>query len=276
MKRIIACLALACHAWVPGFCETPIKPRDAHRAFRNAYPIHVVPTMANSPGRFGAYFKTKVVIYNPTEFEYTIYATLYGPKGEVETRTIEMSPNRYWTWHNFLEQAFDYRGAGAVKFDSWFDPPGGSSDFDFSVYAEVYTESPNGRYSTVVTDGEGAEDINLGTSAIVDDGRFVVNAGVTSNANQRINVGVFNDEYSAKTYLVVVGDGQGNIAQTITLEVPGFGWAQKPVSARFENGVINWGCVQSYCDAYPWVVTVDNKSNDGSLAQPIVYDPPDE
>ena len=219
--------------------------------------------------------QTKVVIYNPTDFDYSIYITLYGPNGEVETKSLRVDPNTYYTYSNFLEQFFNYSGAGAVKFDSWFDPPGGSSDFDFSVYAEVYTESPNGRYSTVVVDGEGAEDINLGTSSIVDDGRIVANAGLTSNADQRINVGLFNDDYSANTYLVVVGDGAGNIVETVTMEVPGHSWAQKPITARFEDGVIAWGCVQAYCNAYPWVVTVNNKSNDGQLAQPIVYDPPD-
>ena len=275
MRHIVACLILLTCARVPALSETPTNPRDSYKAFRYTNPIHVVPTMANSPGRFGAFFKTKVVIYNPTDFDYSIYITLYGPNGEVETKSLRVDPNTYYTYSNFLEQFFNYSGAGAVKFDSWFDPPGGSSDFDFSVYAEVYTESPNGRYSTVVVDGEGAEDINLGTSSIVDDGRIVANAGLTSNADQRINVGLFNDDYSANTYLVVVGDGAGNIVETVTMEVPGHSWAQKPITARFEDGVIAWGCVQAYCNAYPWVVTVNNKSNDGQLAQPIVYDPPD-
>lgn len=232
--------------------------------------------MANSPGRFGAYFKTKVVIYNPTAFSYRIYATLYGPKGKIETKTLNVEANQYWTWDNFLEQVFGYRGAGAVEFDSWFDPPGGSSDFEFSVYAEVYTESPNGRYSTIVVDGEGAEDINLGTSATIDDGTLIVNPGLTANADQRINVGVFNDSSSEKTFFAAVGDGEGTVVEIITLNVPGYGWAQKAVTSTIENGVIGWGCAQSYCSAYPWVVTVNNQSNDGQLAPPIVYTPPDD
>lgn len=274
MRQIMAALVLLTCAWVPARSETPTNPRDTHRAFRYASPIHVVPTMANSPGRFGAYFKTKVVIYNPTEFEYSIYATLYGPKGEIETRSIEMTPNWYSTWDNFLEEVFDYRGAGAVEFDSWFDPPGGSSDFDFSVYAEVYTESPNGRYSTVVVDGEGAEDIDLGSSR-ARDGGLTVNPGMTSDDSQRINVGVFNDSFFAKTFTVVIGDHEGNLVETIFIEVPAHGWAQKPVTARFRNGSIVWGCADTHCSAYPWAVSVNNKSNDGQLAQPIIYDPPD-
>jgi hypothetical protein len=103
----------------------------------------------------------------------------------------------------------------------------------------------------------------------------IVNPGVTSNADQRINVGLFNPGRSEITVFVAVGDGTGEVAEIIQLEVSGRSWAQKAVSSRFENGVIGWGCAQSSCNVYPWVVTVNNQSNDGVLTQPIVYDPPD-
>ncbi len=103
--------------------------------------------------------------------------------------------------------------------------------------------------------------------------RRTANPGVTSNADQRINVGVFNDSSDYKTFYAIVGDGNGNTVETITLRVPAKAWAQKPVTSRMENGIIGWGCAESSCSAYPWVVTVNNQSNDGSLAQPIVYRP---
>ncbi|MDE2667503.1 MAG: hypothetical protein OXI69_15290 [Acidobacteriota bacterium] len=248
--------------------------RDGRSIFRYAFPIHVVPTMANSPGRFGAYFKTRVVIYNPTDFQYTIYATLYGKNGEIDTRSIEMDSDFFWVWDNFLEQVFGYRGTGAVEFDAWFDPPGGSSDFDFTVQAEVYTDSPNGRYSTLVVNGEGAEDFRLGTSTVLEDGQIAINPGLSSTSDQRVNVGIFNDDRSRKTFVAFVVN-QGEIVQTIEFDVPGKGWSQKAVTAKFETGAIGWGCLQEYCSGYPWVVTVNNKSNDGVLIQPMTYDPPE-
>ena len=228
--------------------------------------------MANSPGRFGAYFKTKVVILNPTDFSYSIHATLYNSKGLVSTIVIEMGSKEYKTWYNFLDEVFGYRGAGAVEFDSWFDPPGGSSDFGFSVYAEVYTDSPNGRFSTVVVDGEGAEDIRIGYGRALEGGVFI-NAGITSNSEQRVNVGLFNDSFSEKNFFARVFDAEGNLLETIDFEVPVNGWTQRGVSARFENGYITWRCLEETCSAYPWVVTVNNRSNDGQLAQPVVYVP---
>lgn len=246
------------------------KPGDREERAACCASAHVVvPTMANSPGRFGAYFKTRVVIYNPTELSYSIYATLYGPNGEVDTQILRMSPKIYSVWDNFLEQVFGYNGAGAVIFDSWFDPPGGSSDFDFIVRAEVYTDSPNGRYSTLVTDGQGSDSVNLKPSAVHP---ADVIAGVTSNADQRINVGVFNRSSRDTTIRVAVGDGNGNTVEEISLVAPGSSWVQKPVSARVEDGFVQFSCTDCSL-VYPWVVTVDNRSNDGVLIQPTTYVP---
>lgn len=250
--------------------ETGEAERETHRAFRFASPVHVVPTMANSPGRFGAYFKTKVVIFNPTDFDFPIYATLYGPNGQIARIIIEIPFLTYITWDNFLEEEFGYRGAGAVEFDSWFEPPGGSDDYEFSVYAEVYTDSANGRYSTVVVDGDGADSIDVSGET-----RWTYNAGISSNQYQRVNVGLFNDSYSQKTFSVAVYDDQGDLAQEIIFDVPGKAWAQRAITARFESGFILWGCGQTTCQVYPWVVTVDNQSNDGQLTPPMVYDPPE-
>ena len=91
-----------------------------------------------------------------------------------------------------------------------------------------------------------------------------------------MNVGVFNDSSSEKTFFDAGGDGEGTGVDIIRLNVPGFGWAQKAVTSTIENGAIGWGCAQSVCSAYPWVVTVNNQSNDGQFAPPIVYTPPDD
>ena len=103
----------------------------------------VIPTMANSPGRHGAYFRTKVILWNfDSDLDLTI--RLYGPSGLVAQRNRLMEVNNYWAWNNFLEEVFNYQGAGAVEF---------SGNAPFTVSAEVYTTSPNGTYTTVVHNG---------------------------------------------------------------------------------------------------------------------------
>ena len=275
MRKVLPWSALLFLFWVPALSDAPTPDRDQRKlVFRTPYPIWTVPAMANSPGRFGAHFKTRVVIYNPTLFSYLISAKLYGPNGAVAVRSIAIEREQYLVWDNFLEDVFNYRGAGAVEFDSWFDPPGGSDDHEYSITAEVYTDSPNGRYSTVVIDGDGSDAVFFGSRAIP--GLVVVNPGITVNEMQRVNVGLFNEWPGTSTILAHVGDADGNIVQTIEFNVPAYSWAQKSINARVENGFVSWTCETSTCAAYLWAVTVDNQSNDGRFLPPIHYTPHDD
>ena len=79
-------------------------------------------TMANVQGQFGAFFKTRVVLFNPTALSYVVAVSLYGPNGTIEIRGTNMPANTQKVWNDFLGEAFGYSGAGAVQFDSWFIP----------------------------------------------------------------------------------------------------------------------------------------------------------
>ena len=208
----------------------------------------VIPTMANSPGREGAYYRTKVILWNfDSDLDLTI--RLYGPRGFVARRNRSIEANNYWTWNNFLEEIFDYRGTGAVEF---------SGNAPFTVSAEVYTTSSQGKYTTVVHNGPApltpyslrAESVGVVTV----DGSTRTNAGVFNNSNQSQTV-------TARVYYTASDDPD----QTITFSLPPKGWAQKSVSARGESGYILWRIPR---EAYLWVVSVDNLSNDGTLSFP--------
>ena len=213
----------------------------------------VIPTMANSPGRFGAYYRTKVILRNfDSDLDLTI--RLYGPGGPVAWRHRSIKANYYPTWNNFLEEIFDYQGTGAVEF---------SGTAPFTVSAEVYTTSSQGKYTTVVHNGPApltpyslrAESVGVVTV----DGSTRTNAGVFNNSNQ-------NQTVTARVYYTASDDPD----QTITFSLPPKGWAQKSVSARGEGGYILWRIPR---EAYLWVVSVDNQSNDGTLSVPT---PPPE
>ena len=213
----------------------------------------VIPTMANSPGRFGAYYRTKVILSNlDSDLDLTI--RLYGPGGLVARRNRSIEANYYWTWNNFLEEIFDYRGAGAVEF---------SGNAPFTVSAEVYTTSSQGKYTTVVHNGPAPltpYSLRAASVGVVTvDGSTRTNAGVFNNSNQ-------NQTVTARVYYTASDDPD----QTITFSLPPKGWAQKSVSARGERGYILWRIPR---EAYLWVVSVDNQSNDGTLAVPT---PPSE
>ena len=210
----------------------------------------VIPTMANSPGRHGAYYRTKVILSNfDSDLDLTI--RLYGPGGFVAERNHSIEANYYWTGNNFLEEVFDYQGAGAVEF---------SGDAPFTVSAEVYTTSSQGKYTTVVHNGPAPLIPYLSWAASV--------GVVTVDGSTRTNAGVFNNSNRSQTvtaYVYYPETNSDDPDQTITFSLPPKGWSQKSVSSRGERGYIVWEIPQ---EAYLWVVSVDNGSNDGTLSVP--------
>ena len=210
----------------------------------------VIPTMANSPGRHGAYYRTKVILSNfDSDLDLTI--RLYGPGGAVAWRHRSIEANYYWTWDNFLEEIFDYQGTGAVEF---------SGNAAFTVSAEVYTTSSQGRYTTVVHNGPAPLTPYLSLAASV--------GVVTVDGATRTNAGVFNNSNRSQTVTARVyypDSDSEDPDQTLTFSLPPKGWAQKTVTARGERGYIFWRIPR---EAYLWVVSVDNRSNDGTLAVP--------
>ncbi len=210
----------------------------------------VIPTMANSPGRHGAYYRTKVILSNfDSDLDLTI--RLYGPGGALAWRHRSIEANYYRTWNNFLEEVFDYRGTGAVEF---------SGNAPFTVSAEVYTTSSQGKYTTVVHNGPAPLTPYLSLAASVGvvavDGATRTNAGVFNNSNRSQTV-------TARVYYP--DSDSEDPDQTLTFSLPPKGWAQKTVTARGEGGYIYWRIPR---EAYLWVVSVDNRSNDGTLAVP--------
>ena len=210
----------------------------------------VIPTMANSPGRGRAYYRTKVILSN-FDSDLDLTMRLYGPGGFVTQRNRSIEANHFWTWSNFLSSIFDYEGAGAVEF---------SGNAPFTVSAEVYTTSSEGKYTTVVHNGPAPLTPYLSTAASV--------GVVTVDGSTRTNAGVFNNSNRSQTVtarLYYPNSASDDPDQTITFSLPPKGWAQKSVSAKGERGYILWRMTQ---EAYLWVVSVDNRSNDGTLAVP--------
>jgi hypothetical protein len=221
-----------------------------------------IPVMANTPGQFGSYFKTKVVVANPTASSYTVHATLYNTDGKVNSVPIQMPAGQIRAWENFLEEEFHYGGAGAVEFDSEFEPPGGSADFKFFVTAEVYTDSPSGRYKTIVATGSTIDSINS-TDA-------TYNLGISVDANQLTNIGCFNGSSVENVVSAEVYDISGILLDTITFNLKRNGWQQQGVSVAVTDGFIRW---RPSLSAYAYMVVVDNSSNDGTFAPATAYVP---
>ena len=252
---------------IPEAIREQVRQERATPSYNYAYPLWTIPTMANTPGMFGAFFKTKVVIYNPTTLSYIVEASLSSSTGFVETRNISLDPNTIHTWNDFLGDGFDFSGAGAVEFDSWFGP-GGSSDFDYIIIAEVYTNSPNGKFSTVVANGSHIDESWLNSSF----GSDPVSLGINVNSQTRTNLGIFNSSsYSQSTVAAKVYDANNNLVETITFTVPGKTWTQKSITQQVTDGFVIWTADSTTYSCFLWSVSVDNVSNDGTLNWPSYW-----
>lgn len=212
MKRILICLILLIYSCLLAPAEEPSIEADQHElGLPVASPLAVIPTSANLAGRHGAFFKTRVVIHNLSDESYDIQAILCGSRGIVDRRTINMTP-RYYRWYdNFLEQVFGYTGAGAIilvagDLASLDNLDVENSTEKFSVTVEVYSDSPNGRYSTPVVNG---------IIPLVDLGTVAWNTGISVNSRQRVNIGVFNSGADTSTITAYVYDTSGTVVQTV-------------------------------------------------------------
>ena len=211
----------------------------------------VIPTTANVAGRFGGIFKTNLTLANLNEEDIEVTAKLYGTQGLVKEETISLEAVTYYSWNNILGTLFGYRGAGAVEL---------TADKPFQVASvEVYIDSSSGRNTTVV--------LNQPTPPLLYSGS-AISFGVNVDDDKRTNIGVFNSSSRSQTVTARVHSGErgADPVQVIRFDLPAKGYSQKTISARVENGFISW---QIPGEAYLYVVSVDNSSNDGTLTFPI-------
>lgn len=256
MKNLIAacvCLATAIGFCAPAFAETLIPERERREI--TGFWSGFIPAAANASGRFGAHYKTRVVIFNTTLRDYSIAARLYGTNGFVSRKDIPIDSGEFLTWDNFLGEVFDYKGGGAV----WLIAP--EEDDEFYMTAEVYTDSPNGRFSTAVVNGA-IPLFSIGTEP-----NF--NVGITVNQNRRTNIGVWNLGNKTSKVKAKVFDSYGMLLQTIGFDLPETAWQQKSISVPVENGRVQWEINGESEVHYFYAVEVDNQSNDGTLSYAV-------
>ena len=255
MKHLIACCALLIHLGTLAFAETSIPERDVNElGFARATSFAVIPTAT-----YVARFKTRVVLGNLTSHEYSITATLYGPNGLVSQKIISMPATYYRGWDNFLRSVFNYSGNGSVVLQSESDSEASDtmeSRYKFYLTAEVYADSPNGRFSTPVVNG---------IAPLVDEGDRAYNFGISVNEDQRTNIGAFNPSDEPISIQAEVLDSSG-LVETLSFEMAPYSWQQKPISATVDFGWIQW---KTSGRTYLWAVSVDNRSHDGTLVYPM-------
>lgn len=215
----------------------------------------LLPTSANVSGQFGAYYKTKVSIFNAVNASYTIRAGLSDATGEITHAFITIDPGETVTFNNFLSEVFGYYGAGAIDLDS------GDVSLKFVVNSQVYVDTVNGRYTTAV---QFADDLGAVTPSRPG---YVV--GVSVNGARRTNVGCASNSGNPQTITFQAFDANNvSVGSPVVFVLAPFAWSQYSYSGSLTNGGIYVTATQN---AVCYAVEVDNASNDGTyqLATPF-------
>ena len=243
------------------FAATPAdagEGRPAQALSGNAY---VFPSSANAPGQFGAFFRTKLTLYNPGADAITIRATLSTPTGPSQTVVIPLSANSYNRWDNFLDDMFGYSGGAGINLAE------STATKSFVAVAEVFTESDAGRYATPVT-GLHADDAIVPLGNPVASPVSVV-AGLRVDAANRANFGCSSasaDPVRVRADFYAFRSFVRTATTSVTMDLVPRGWAQAAVPVEGEDVIATFWLVSGAPGGgvYCYGVNVNNSSNDGT------------
>jgi hypothetical protein len=222
----------------------------------------VVPAVANDTGENGAFFRTRIKLFNPTDHAYSINVLVMDPAGGQILKSLEVAANKYYRWDDFLGQFLGFSGGGALLFQS---ASGISSNDRFTLRCELYTDSAGGRHTTSVP----AIELKAAGPSESPTPSWS-NVGVTINSGQRMNLGCVNLNAKAISVVAYLFSNAGSLLKSVTLTLPGFSWKQVALDANVNNGNIVWSAPNA---TYPYIVSIDNTSNDGTLEMAQDYTP---
>jgi len=142
MKIMVRILALALGLSTDTVFAADGIPRERAMS-RLVDTSYVFPSSGNVQGN-GAYFKTRMVLVNPTKSPMTINAVLSTPGGPVGPQAISLVSGETKVYENVLADVFGHTGGAGIRlWESTDTRP-------FVASAEVYADSTAGRYSTPV------------------------------------------------------------------------------------------------------------------------------
>ena len=255
MKKLVSLMiVLLAVVATPAFSQTKADPLGVSFASDSL----TVPVMINASGLAGATFATYAALMNPTSKSFPVQVTLYDSAGTKTQRTITLGPGELKSYANFLDTVFAFSGAGTVRFQSGIEV-GGSPDNLFILSAEIYTTGSGVRYGT-----------SLPTLEFPGTDSRSFSVGITVDANNRTNVGCFNESGVANTVNATVFDGTGQQVTTVQLQLGGNAWGQRAVNAAVSGGYVRFDPSRP---ASCYAVVANNVTNDGRFIPAVEYTP---
>ena len=243
---------------------------DAPRPVALTGKSYVFPSSANAAGQFGAYFRTKMTLYNPGGDPITIRAFLSTPAGASQTVSIALAANTYTRFDNFLDDKFGYTGGAGINLAE------STATKSFVAIAEVFTESDAGRYSTPLT-GLLADDAVVALASPIASPVSVV-AGLRVDAANRANFGCSSgsaDPIRVRADFYAFRNFIRSATTSATLDLVPLGWAQQAVPVEGDDIIAIFWVISGTPGAgvYCYGVNVNNASNDGTAIPARTWSP---
>jgi hypothetical protein len=206
--------------------------------------VALILTAANAEGLFGAVFKTRVTLLSLGAEPFSVHLQVLPAAGASgPSRTVTLSPASTTSFEDLLG-TLGYRGGAGIAVTYPIDQ-------SLLITAEVYADSPDGRYTTVIpvlTDP-------------LNDRRFVT-PGIRRSSSSRTNLACTSLDPETREASAEVHATDGARLDSLSLTVPAYGWAQTSIPFDVVDGYALWtftGALQCFA------VNVDNGTNDGSL-----------
>ncbi|HTS03830.1 MAG TPA: hypothetical protein VMN04_15010 [Thermoanaerobaculia bacterium] len=265
MRRGILLLGLLVSTGAASAEDRPVRTRTPLGVVDTGY---IFPSSANVQG-IGAYFKTRMVLVNPGSNAMTIDLILSTPGGAVGPLPVTLAASETRVYENVLSDLFGYTGGAGIRL--WES----TNSRLFLASAEVYADTPNGRYSTPIY-GMSLDD----RVASVAETGLSFSPGLQVDAANRSNFGCANMDaapVSVQADFYTSAGGTSAPAKSVQIDLPASGWAQAavPVTDELVNVRFRYfgggGALGVYC----YGVTVNNASADGTSV-PAVYVPPSQ
>lgn len=233
--------------------------------------VVVFPAAASVVGAFGAIFRTRVTIMNPNPTTLAVGARLATPDQAAfaDRRTIGLLPFQTVAYDDFLAEVFGYTGGAAIQLDG----------VGLFASAEVYVDVPAGRYSTSLPAFTLASPKLYSTRA--SSSLFGVVTGLRNDGQAfRSNVGCANLTPYAATVSIRDPAKRGDSTDQ-AFSMPPTSWTQAPLALLGDRIALTFQVFLTIRDTDPdfnpnnlgvycYGVTVNNRSNDGTLIPAFV------
>lgn len=227
---------------------------------------YVFPSSANVAGQFGAYYKTRMVLYNPNPQPITIVSSLSTPAGSSQLVNISIPAFTILRSDNFLADQFSYVGGAGINLIE------STQSMSFIAVAAVYTDSANGRFYTPLT-GLFTDD-----EVVVPGSSVSVVVGLQADSSNRANYGCSSASSSATQvradFQAFTGGASSGTATTY-INLPAYGWSQVGVPVQGDDIIAQFTLVSGApgLGVYCYGVNVNNQSNDGTAIPARTWPP---